>query len=400
MLAAALAVGFAAAATAQQPSDSDLKIGALVPLSGELRAIGETAQNGTRLAVEEINAAGGILGRRLSVASGDTRTDARAGALEARRLVDREQVVGVIGALASGVTLRIFEEVVRSARIPQISYGSTAPALSGLNDDGFLFRTVPSDAFQGEALAEIAIELGYRSLAVLYIDNAYGKGLTDALTRAFDRVGGIVSAAHAYRPGRTSYRDVLAELAGDGNALVLVGYPESGITIIREATRERRFAGILLADGMKVPALVDAVDPAFHSMLNGTAPYADSEGVTAQRYRQAYSVRFGAFPPIPFHDSAYDATYLLALAIARAGSADGAMIRDCLREVSRPPGVRILPGQFRKALALIAQGKDIDYAGASGSVDIDHNGDVSGTFAHWRIEDGRIVVRKVFEPLM
>lgn len=390
----------AAAVTPAGPSSAeDLKIGALIPLSGDLQSIGVTAENGIRLAAEQINAAGGLLGRRLVIVSGDTRTDPQAGAAEARRLIAEEHVVGMVGALASGVTIRIFTDAVDAAKIPQISYGSTTPVLSDLVDDGYLFRTVPSDAFQGEALAQVAMENGYQSLGVLYIDNAYGRGLASALAHAFDRIGGTVEA-RSYKPNQASYLKVLRDLAGNGNALVLIGYPASGTTIIREAVQIQAFIGILLADGMKVPALIEAVGPAYQSVVDGTAPHPDVESPAARGYRDAYDRRFGPVPPIPYHDTAYDAVYLLALAIAKAGSADGAMIRDCLREVSRPPGVPVLPGQFAKALALIAQGKDIDYIGASGSVDIDRKGDVSGSFAHWRIENGKIVVRKVFQPVM
>ena len=377
----------------------DLKIGALIPLSGDLQAIGVTAENGIRLAAEEINAAGGPLGRRLVVVSGDTRTDPQAGAAEAKRLIAEEHVAGIIGALASGVSLRIFTDAVDAAKIPQISYGSTTPVLSELVDDGYFFRTVPSDAFQGEALAQVAMEAGYRSLGVLYIDNAYGRGLATTLGHAFDRIGGFVEA-RSYKPNQASFLEVLRDLAGNGNALVLIGYPASGTTIIREAVNIRAFTGILLADGMKVPALIDALGPPPRPAVDGTAPHPDADSPAARRYREAYGKRFGPPPPTPYHDTAYDATYLLALAIAKAGSADGARIRNCLREISRPPGVPILPGQFAKAQALIAEGKDIDYVGASGSVDIDSKGDVSGSFAHWRIEDGRIVVRKVFQPVM
>jgi ABC-type branched-subunit amino acid transport system substrate-binding protein len=113
---------------------------------------------------------------------------------------------------------------------------------------------------------------------------------------------------------------------------------------------------------------------------------------------EEYEKKFGELPPKPFIDSAYDATYLLALAAEKAGSNDPQAIRDALRSVANPPGTKVGPGEFGKARNLLAKGEEIDYEGASGSQDFDAVGDVPGTFAHWEIQDGKIVTVKVFEP--
>jgi hypothetical protein len=116
------------------------------------------------------------------------------------------------------------------------------------------------------------------------------------------------------------------------------------------------------------------------------------------RFEAAYEASYGKKPPLPFIDTAYDATYLLALAIEKAGSTDGAKVRDALRPIANPPGEPILPGEWAKAKRLIAEGKDIDYVGASGSQNFDAAGDVPGTFGVWTVKGGEITTLKIVEP--
>ena len=103
-------------------------------------------------------------------------------------------------------------------------------------------------------------------------------------------------------------------------------------------------------------------------------------------------------PPHPYIDSAYDATMILMLAMEKAGSTEGPAIRDAIREVANAPGEEVLPGDFARARELIKAGKDINYQGAAGNQEFDGNGDVSGTFEHWAIKDGKIVTLGVFDP--
>jgi len=103
-------------------------------------------------------------------------------------------------------------------------------------------------------------------------------------------------------------------------------------------------------------------------------------------------------PPLPYIDTAYDATYLLALAIEKAGTTEGARVRDALRSIANPPGEQILPGEWAKAKRLLAEGADIDYVGASGSQNLDDAGDVPGTFGIWTVQKGEIKTLRIVEP--
>lgn len=390
--AAALLIGGAALA-------DEVKIGALMPMTGDLQAYGETSLKGVMLAADEINAAGGVLGHKIDVSVGDTQTNPRAGVEAARKLANIENVVGIVGALRSGVSIPVAKSVSSAVGMTQISSASASPAITKLKDNDFLFRTVPSDAFQGVALAQVVKENGFGKVATLYIDNDYSEGLANSFAASFEALGGEISKSLAYEPGNASYRGELSKVAGNGGeALVLIGYPENGITILRQSLEEGYFDKFIFTDGMKAPEIIEAIGAEHLNGSIGTSPEAAADSDAAVRFRRAYAAKHGELPPKPFIDSAYDATILLGLAIEKAGSTDRKAVRDALRSVANAPGTEILPGEFAKAKELIADGKDIDYVGASGSQEIDGDGDVSGTFAYWTIDDGQIKTLRVFEP--
>jgi branched-chain amino acid transport system substrate-binding protein len=185
--------------TAQQAAKAPIKIGALLSLTGDLQAYGENCLKGIKLALKQINEAGGVLGSQIQVVEADDQTSAQPAIDAAKRLVNVEKVAAIVGALGSGVTIPVATTVTVPSKIPQISPASTAPTITTLDDDDFLFRTVPSDAFQGVALAQITREEQLDRLAVIYINNDYGQGLADSFKAAFEKRG-----ARSPRPSPTS----------------------------------------------------------------------------------------------------------------------------------------------------------------------------------------------------
>ncbi|MCH8201407.1 MAG: ABC transporter substrate-binding protein, partial [Chloroflexi bacterium] len=167
-----------------------LKIGALLSFTGGLSDFGEPIFNGVELAVNEINEAGGVNGQDVELVRGDTGTNPDQAATDAQRLVDIEGVQGIVGALSSGVTLRVAEQVTGPAGVVLISPASTSPGLTDANDNDFLFRTTISDAAQGLLLANLADDAGYGTVCNVFVNNAYGEGLSDAFTAAFENLGG------------------------------------------------------------------------------------------------------------------------------------------------------------------------------------------------------------------
>lgn len=394
----------ALAVAAMQPGTSSaqetVKLGALIPVTGGLQSYGEGSLQGIRLAVQQVNEAGGVLdGRQVELIVGDTQTSPQPAVEAAQRLVSVEGVVGIVGALGSGNTIPVAQTVAAPNKIPQISNASTAPAITTLDDDDFLFRTTPSDAYQGVAAARLAVENGDTEVAVIYLNNDYGEGLARAFEEAITEAGGTVTASAAFEPNQASYRSDLSVLANSGaEALVLVAYPDDGgMTILRQSLEEGFFDRFILTDGMKAEGLLTQIGGEYLEGTYGTAARS-VESEASEIWRGAYEEAYGELPPLPYIDSAYDAAMILMLAIEKAGSTDGTAIRDAIREVSSAPGEKILPGEWAKAKELIAAGTDIDYSGAAGEHEFDDNGDISGTFEHWAIIDNEIRTVKVFDP--
>ncbi len=392
-------VGLALAMTAAQPAKAqEVKIGALMPMTGALGEYGESSLNGIKLAAEQINQAGGVLGGTLAVVVGDTQTNPQAGVLAAKQLVALSNVAGFVGALSSGVTIPIAESVSSPEGIPQVSSASTAPTITDLDDKDFLFRTTPHDALQGIVLGDVVKEKGYGTVAIVYVNNDYGKGLADAFAARFQALGGTISESLGYEEKQASYRGELARAAKGGpEALVLIGYPGDGIPILKQALEGGYFDKFVFTDGMKSVDMTKAIPSPYLDGSIGTAPQS-VESDAGTRFSEAYEAKHGGLPPLPFIDTAYDAAFLLALAVEKAGSTDGVKVRDALRRVANPPGAEILPGEWAKAKDLIAQGRDIDYVGASGSQNFDAAGDVPGTFGVWTVEGGAIKTLRIVEP--
>ena len=378
-----------------------LRVGGLMPMTGDLQAYGETSLNGLKLAAEHVNEQGGVNGAEMEVITGDTQTAPQPGTEAAQQLVNFDGVHAIVGALSSGVTIPVAQSVASSQGVVQMSPASTSPVITDLNDDDFLFRSVPSDAFQGVAMSELVQEDGLERVAILYINNDYGEGLADSFETSFEKAGGTVTNAQAYEPGAGSYRGNLAEVSdGNAEALLLIGYPENGITILRQALEGDHFGNFVFSDGMKSPDIIESVGAQALEGSYGTAPQAPEGSTAARNFTSAYDATYGERPPQPFIDTAYDAGFVIALAAQAAQSRDREAIRDHLREVANAPGAEILPGEWDKAVELLNNGEDVQYTGASGPIEFDDAGDVGGTFAHWVIEDGEIGTERVFAPEM
>ncbi|MEZ5865912.1 MAG: ABC transporter substrate-binding protein [Geminicoccaceae bacterium] len=371
------------------------KIGALIPLTGGLQSYGEASLDGMMLAIDEVNAAGGVLGGPVEVIVGDTQTKAQAAIDAAKKMVSVDGVVGILGALASGNTIPVATSVSAVDQIPQISNASTAPAITTLADNDFLFRTVPSDAYQGAVLAKLTDAAGIGSVAILYINNDYGVGLAESFTAGY---GGQITSSAAFEPNKASYRGELqAAASGDPEALLLIAYPDDGgLLILRQSLEEGFFDRFVVTDGLKTQQLIDDIGAEYMEGVFGTAAGAVDNDASAY-FAAAYEAKHGELPPLPYIDSGFDAAMIMALAIEKAGSTDGAAIRDALREVTNAPGEPVGPGDFAKAKELIAAGTDIDYQGAAGNHEFDENGDVTGIFEHWAVKDGAIVSVEMIE---
>ena len=378
-----------------------LKIGQLNSFTGDLSDFGVVHGNAAQLAVDEINAAGGVGGMPVELVTGDTQTDPTVGTTEATRLVEIEDVDFILGALSSGVTLAVTESVTGPNNVLQISGASSAPSLTVANDNDFLFRTTISDAAQGVVLAELVNELGIASVCTMFINNAYGEGLSASFTSSFGSLGGTVTAEIPHESAQTTYASELATCTADGpDALAALAYPESAGTFLREAVEGEVVANYLWVDGTKSADMFAELGwPAVFDGTNGTSPSAlslEAGSAFDARYEAEYEELVG----LPFVRETYDAVYLMALA-AEKSLADDMDIRDALRAIANPDGEEVGPGPegYADAIAAIAAGNEINYEGAAGPSDFDGNGDVLvGAIETWHVDvaNQELVTDKIF----
>jgi len=376
-----------------------LTIGILFDFTGDLSEFGPNMENGAKLAAKDINDAGGVNGADIELKRADSQTNPTAGVEGARQLVDVEGVSAIVGSLSSGVTLAVAEAVTVPDKIIQISPASTSPALTAVEDDDFLFRTTLSDAAQGLILAKLADELGYKKVSTMYVNNAYGEGLSENFAAAFEELGGEVPAQVPHEQEQPSY---LAELRqateGSPDALAALSYPQSGTVYIKEAIENNLIKTFLFCDGTKSEDIVDAVGAANLEGMYGTVAAASPYPAD---WVSEFEAEFTEFPPLPYIAESYDAVIMIALGAAKAGSTDPSEIRDAMRTLNDPDGEKIASGAagIKKALELIAEGKAINYQGASGFSGWDDNGDVpSGFIEIWKYEAGKIVTVRT-EPV-
>jgi ABC-type branched-subunit amino acid transport system substrate-binding protein len=366
-----------------------LKIGLLDSYTGDLSDFGPAHENAVRLAAEEINAAGGVLGKPIEIVTGDDATDPSQGVSEATRLVQIEGVNALIGGLASSVTLAVAESVTVPNHILQITHASTSPAITTEKDSDFLFRTTISDAAQGVVLAKVATDAGIKSACTMYINNAYGQGLSQIFTENFEKAGGKVTAQVPHESEQATYASELDKCTtGNPDALVAPAYPQSARVFLREAIEAGKVKKFLFTDGTKSADMFATLGWQTFDGMKGTA--ASSLDVAAGKaFDAAYAAKYGSTPALPYLREVYDAVYLIALAAQKAGSTDSTAIRDALRDIANPPGQVVNPGTdgFKTALGLIASNQDINYEGASGPVDFDKNGDVPvGAIEVWHVD--------------
>jgi len=384
--------GFAAAVFAGPAMAAGAKIGFLGGITGPIQGAVPPILDAARMAVKQVNDQGGILGGKLTMTLADAKCDPQSSVGAANKLVNVENVAGIIGALCSGATIGAANAAAVPAGVVMISPASTSPAITTLKDKDFVFRVAPSDSFQGKVLARAVLARGIKKVALSYVKNDYGKGLADNFRTEFKKGGGTIAGDQAHEDKKSSYRSELATLKkGGAEYLVLVAYAQSSAPIIiRQSLEGGLFSKFIGPEAIYDEKLWKTVGIKNLEGLLYTRPSSPS-GPALDAYdaaiKKAYPKSYGAL----FAAQTYDAAFILALAIAKAGSTDRTKVRDALRAVGNGKGMKILPGQWKEALAAIKAGKEIDYAGASGDIDFDKDGDIAGSYGQWVIKGGKAV---------
>ncbi len=384
LLAAAAGALMAGAAGAEE-----IKIGVILGFTGPLESITPHMAAGAELAMKEVSDSGKLLGGSTvtSVRGDSTCVDAAAATAAAERLVTSDKVNAIMGADCSGVTGAILTNVAMPNGIVMISASATSPGLTTTEDNGLFFRTAPSDARQGEIIANVLKDRGINEVAISYTNNDYGKGLAEAIQSNIEASGGKVTISAAHEDGKADYSaEVAALAAAGGQALIVAGYVDQGGSgIIQGALDSGAFDKFVLPDGMYGTVLEEK----FGSSLDGsfgTVPGTDSPGgATFVEMGKAA----GFDPTSSYAPESYDAAALMMLAMQAANSSKSTDFAGKVMDVANAPGEQIFPGELGKALELIAAGTDIDYVGAS-AVELIGPGESAGNFREYEFKGGKI----------
>jgi ABC-type branched-subunit amino acid transport system substrate-binding protein len=401
-----LTAGLTACQSPPPPPDQ-LKIGTLLPITGDLSQYGSAMQDTAQLAVDTANACGGVLGRSIALVAADDQTDPVAAAAAMTKLVESDRVTALVGGASSSVASATIDLAVRQ-KVVMISPSSTSPVFSDRAADfqGFWFRTAPPDTFQGKALAKLAKTQGYKTVALLAVNNEYGNGLLSAFVPEFEKLGGTVvnkDKPTRYPPDSSTFDSIvndafragrLGSAAGSLDAVLLIAYPETGSLVLKAAYQQGllgRQTEVLVTDGLKEAKLAELAGRNSRGEyvaagIIGTAP--SSGGPALKEFQAKYEQKFRRSPKI-FDPNTWDATVGLILAAEMAKSSQGIALRDAIRQVANPPGEKVT--DVCAALKFIRAGQKVNYQGASGAVDFNAQGDVMGSYEVWTVQaDGTI----------
>ena len=349
--------------------DVTLKIGSILPITGSLAFLGPPEIAGVDLAVAEINASeAGVLGGNIEVFhrdSGDTTTDiATQSATELLSL----GVSGIVGAASSGVS-KTFIDQVTGAGVLHFSPANTSPDFTNYADNGFYFRTAPSDVLQGRVIGNRITGDGFSRVGVLYLNDPYGIGLYENAKVAIEAAGGSVVSSATFNQGDNILSAQIDEvLAESPEAILLIAFDETKV-IVPELAGTKGFDGskIYFVDG-NLAGYSEDFEPGLVNCAVGTLP-----GFLATDEHKA--ALLGINPDLTdfsYANESYDTVILMALAAVQGGSVDPTVIRDNLQSVSRD-GTKCTA--YQECVDLIAAGENIDFDGRSGPITFDENGD-------------------------
>ena len=341
------------------------KIGVAGPMTGQYATYGASHKAGAEIAIEELNADGGVNGADASMELGDDLGDPKEAVLVAQKFIDDSELVLVNGHQFSGATIAAGAKY-EAAGLPMISPSATNPDISDLG--AFVWRICMTDAVQGEGLANYTVnDLGMTKVAIIYDNSDYGRGLADAYDEGIKAAGGTVVAKEQYTTGDTDFKAQLTKIQGAGPELLfLSGYYPEGSKIAQQAKELGMDVQMLGSDGYASDELPKLGGAAVEGMLVSTCFDYTKDDPAVQKFVDAYKAKYEGANPDWFVANSYDVCMLLAAAAEKAGSNERTAINDALAEIGT-------------------------YEGISGPITFDENGDVIKPLSIVIVQDGSLV---------
>src|SRR5436190_20599502 len=371
-----------------------LRVGDVLPFTGGLAAYGANLDRAVKVGIALQNA--GLKKDGLSksiqvklVGSEDGQTQASASVEAATKLIKSDHANVLIGEMASSATIPMAQSVAIPNHVVQISPTSSAPQITDIKDNGYLWRTYPSDTLQGKVLAQAVIDAFGKGATVNVgaRNDAFGTALKKLFVGQFTKLGGKVGVNISWNPDQPNFDSEMGQLAGGSpKGWVIIDFPETFQKYVAALVRTGKWdaAKTFMTEALRNTTVLDGIGNPVVG-LRGTA--ASAAGGPAGASFAAYwkkNVK-GAKPYTGFEGTALDAANVALLAALRACSSSPAKIKANLIAVSGPPGVKVTYLQMAKAIKLIRAGKEVDYEGAFSPVDFDSHGDIgSAVFEIWK----------------
>jgi len=325
-----LAACFLALGACSRPAGDTIKIGEFASLTGKEAAFGQSSHKGTTLAIEEANAAGGVLGKQLELVTEDNQSRAGESATIVKKLISRDKVVALLGEVASSRSLEA-APISQAAGIPQVSPSSTNPAVTETGD--YIFRVCFIDPFQGVVMAKFAKDtLNIRRVAVLTsVSSAYSVGLAKYFTERFVGDGGTVALEQKYSEGDKDFKAQLTAIKAAGvEGIFVPGYYTEAALICKQARDLGITVPLFGGDGWEAPQLIEIGGDAVEGCYYSTHYSPENQSPAVVTFIEKFKQRWNGETPDAMAALAYDSAMVLVDAIRRAGSTEGAKIRDAL----------------------------------------------------------------------
>ena len=376
------------------------KLGGVVALTGAQGAIGKVIADAGKLAVDQVNKAGGVKGCQVEFVIRDDTSQPSVGLDAARFLVDVQKVSAIVGLVGSGTALSVVNSVSVPNRVPTIACCAVTPALTRMAEEGktggYFFRTIPTARSMALAHAQAAVDKGYKKTVIMYINNDFGNGTAPDARKALEKLGGTVAAMVPYAENQPSYRsDVTKALAANPDSLILIGLSQDATIVLREWFSLGGTQNVILHNTMRSMDVVKNVGERFLSRAVGI-DNGQATGASAEAFNKDFQAAYGRPAVGPGLHTMYDAAAITLLAMQAAPKLDGPSIRDALRAVQDPAGLEVGAGVegLKKGLDALKAGRKIRYVGATGAFRFDKNGDVTGPMIVWKLGNGEITTEK------
>jgi branched-chain amino acid transport system substrate-binding protein len=383
----------------QSGADTDgvLKLGYLLPQTGDLSFLGPPMIKGVEMAVRDINAAGGVNGKDVVVAAADDGTDPDVASTAVDKLLNTDKVDAVIGAAATSVTLAVIDKIT-GAKVVECSPSNTGSNLTTYEDDGYYFRTAPPDNLQSAALGDTITDDGKSNVGIIAINNDYGKGFAADLKKRLEDNGATIASEAFYDPNGSDFTAEAKQVAGaKPDAVAVIAYPDTGGQVFTAMIANKigpKDVTVYVTDGLQTNELYKKIDPNNAAVTQGVRGTAAS---SAPKNGAAFFPKaFATFAPgtdTIYSAHAYDCAITIALAAIKAKSDDPTAIRDAMIGITKD-GTKCTT--VKECVALLKDGKDIDYDGAAGPLNFTDAGEPgAGTYDIYTFgADGKYVTDK------